>query len=158
MEKIKTLLNDRDRRREIILYLVFGVLTTVVNLLVYGGLILAVEPKRVLFEYILWFQTPLYWYSVASVIAWVAAVTFAYVGNKLYVFRSRNLSRRELVQEVLSFFGARVLSLLLFDLAGLSLLIQAFNMDEFLAKLIMNILVIIFNYFASKLVIFKKKA
>ncbi len=158
MEKIKTLFNDKERRREIILYLVFGVLTTIVNLLVYGGLILAVQPKRILAEYILWFRTPLYWYSVASVIAWIAAVSFAYVGNKLYVFRSRNLTRRELIQEVLSFFGARVLSLLLFDLAGLSLLIQVFSMNEFIAKLIMNVLVIIFNYVASKLVIFKKKA
>ncbi len=158
MEKIKALLNDKERRREILLYLVFGVLTTIVNLLVYGGLILAVQPKRILTEYILWFHTPLYWYSVASIIAWIVAVTFAYVGNKLYVFRSRNLTRRELIQEVLSFFGARVLSLLLFDLAGLSLLIQVFYMDEFIAKLIMNILVIIFNYVASKLVIFKKKA
>ena len=158
MDKIRNLLNDRERRREIILYLVFGVLTTVVNLLVYGGLILAVQPKHILTQYILWFHTPLYWYSVASVIAWVAAVTFAYVGNKLYVFRSRNLARRELVQEILSFFGARVLSLLLFDLAGLSLLIQVFGMNEFIAKLIMNVLVIIFNYAASKLVIFRKKA
>jgi putative flippase GtrA len=157
MEKIRTLLNDKERRREIILYLVFGVLTTVVNLLVYG-LILWVQPKRVLFEYILWFHTPLYWYYVASIIAWIIAVAFAYIGNKLYVFRSRNLTRRELTQEILSFFGARVLSLLLFDLAGLSLLIQVFAMNEFIAKLIMNVLVIIFNYVASKLVIFKKKA
>jgi putative flippase GtrA len=158
MEKIRTLLNDKERRREIILYLVFGVLTTLVNLLVYGGLILAVQPKHVLFEYILWFHAPLYWYYVASIIAWIVAVAFAYIGNKLYVFRSRNLTRKELTQEILSFFGARVLSLLLFDLAGLSLLIQVFAMNEFIAKLIMNVLVVIFNYVASKLVIFKKKA
>ena len=158
MEKIKMLMNDKARRREIILYLVFGVLTTVVNLLVYGGLILAVPPKHVLLKSILWLQTPLYWYYITSILAWIAAVTFAYVGNKLFVFKSRNLARRELTKEALSFFGARVLSLVLFDLAGLSLLIQVFAMDEFIAKLIMNMLVIIFNYVASKRVIFKQKA
>jgi len=158
MEKIKTLLNDKARRREIILYLVFGVLTTIMNLLVYGGLILAVPPQYMLLKSILWFQTPLYWFYVASIIAWVIAVTFAYVGNKLFVFQSTDLSRKELTREVLSFFGARVLSLLLFDLAGLSLCIQVFTMNEFTAKLLMNVLVIIFNYVASKMVIFKKKA
>ena len=158
MEKFKNLLSDKTRRREIMLYLVFGVLTTLVNLLVYGGLVLAVQSQYVLSEYILWFHTPFYWYYVASVIAWIAAVAFAYGSNKLFVFQSRNLSRRELAQEVSSFFGARVLSLLLFDLMGLSLCIQGFGMNEFIAKLVMNVLVVIFNYVASKLVIFKKKA
>ena len=158
MEKMKALLNDRARRREIMLYLVFGILTTLVNLLVYGGLILLVPPKQVLAARILWFSAPLYWLYIASVSAWVVAVSFAYVGNKLFVFKSKGLARRQLVQEALSFFGARVLSLLLFDLAGLSLLIEVFGMNEFAAKVVMNILVILFNYFASKLVIFKKKA
>ena len=157
MEKIKPLLNDRKRLREIILYLVFGMLTTLVNLLVYGGLVLAVQSQYILSQYILWFRTPLYWYYVASTIAWIVAVIFAYVGNKLFVFKSRNLPRRALTQEALSFFGARVLSLLLFDLMGLSLCIQVLGLNDFIAKLFMNVLVVIFNYAASKLVIFKKK-
>ena len=157
MEAFKSLMNDKERRREIILYLVFGILTTVVNLLVYGGLILVVPPRQVLSEAVLWFHVPVYWYYIASVLAWIAAVTFAYVGNKLYVFRTRNLGRYELLKEIASFFGARVLSLLLFDLAGLALCIQVLDMNEFIAKLAMNVLVVIFNYAASKLVIFKKK-
>ncbi len=157
MEAFKSLMNDKERRREIILYLVFGILTTGVNLLVYGGLILVVPPRQVLWESVLWFHVPVYWYYIASVLAWIAAVTFAYVGNKLYVFRTRNLERYELLKEIASFFGARVLSLLLFDLAGLALCIQVLDMNEFIAKLAMNVLVVIFNYVASKLVIFKKK-
>lgn len=158
MEKLKALLNDRARRREIVLYLLFGGLTTLVNLLVYSLLILLVDPQRVLSPSILWVQTPVKWYHIASVIAWIAAVSFAYGSNKLYVFQSRNLTRRELLKEISSFFGARVVSLLLFDLAGLSLCIDVFGMNEYIAKFVMNVLVIIFNYVASKLVVFKKRA
>ncbi len=157
MNAFKSIMNDKERRREIILYLVFGILTTLVNLLVYGGLILIVPPRQILSEYVLGFHAPVYWYNIASTIAWIVAVTFAYVGNKLYVFRTRNLQRYELLREIASFFGARVLSLLLFDLAGLSMCVELFHMNEFIAKLAMNVLVVIFNYVASKLVIFKKK-
>mgnify|MGYP000923009291 CR=1 FL=1 len=157
MEKLKGLMGDKARRREILLYLVFGGLTTLVNLLVYGVLLLIIQPQQVLSQTILGIPEPLKWYQAASAIAWIAAVTFAYISNKLYVFQSRNLSRRELIQEVSSFFGARMMSLLLFDLAGLSLCVQALHMNEFIAKVAMNVLVIVFNYVASKLVIFKKK-
>jgi putative flippase GtrA len=157
MEKIKTLMSDKARMREIILYLVFGVLTTVVNLAVYGGLVLLIPSQRILAQQILFIPTHLYWYQVASVIAWLAAVAFAYAGNKIFVFKSRHLSRWELVMEATSFFGARALSLLLFDLAGLSLCVQVFHMGDFTAKLLMNVLVVVFNYVASKLVIFRKK-
>lgn len=157
MEKLKGLMGNKARRREILLYLVFGGLTTLVNLLVYGVLLLIIQPQQVLSQTILGIPEPLKWYQAASAIAWIAAVTFAYISNKLYVFQSRNLSRRELIQEVSSFFGARMMSLLLFDLAGLSLCVQALHMNEFIAKVAMNVLVIVFNYVASKLVIFKKK-
>ena len=157
MNAFKSLMNDKERRREIILYLIVGILTTIVNLIVYGGRILALPPKHILSQAVLWFHVPVYWYYIASIIAWVMAVAFAYVGNKLYVFRSRGLSKIEQLREIASFFGARVMSLLLFDLAGLSLCIQLLGINEFLSKLIMNVMVIIFNYVASKLVIFKKK-
>ncbi len=164
MEKIKTLLNDKERRREIILYLVFGALTTAVNMLAFSGLILVIPSKRLVIEWILGLNIPIFWYQIANVLAWIVAVSFAYAGNKLFVFKSRNLSRREFVQEALSFFGARVLSLLLFDLAGMSLCVYIFHIEESnfwgftIAKFSMNVLVVIFNYVASKLVIFKKKA
>ncbi len=157
MEKIKNLMNDKARMREIILYLVFGVLTTAVNLAVYAGLVLLIPSQRILAQQILFIPARLYWYQAASAIAWVVAVTFAYAGNKIFVFKSRHLSRWELVMEATSFFGARVLSLLIFDLAGLSLCVQVFHMGDFTAKLLMNVLVVIFNYIASKLVIFRRK-
>ena len=156
MEKIKTLLNDKARRREIILYLVFGVLTTLVNLAAYYLLTVAVASDAIVVENV--FGMPIYWFQVASVLSWIVAVSFAYAGNKLFVFQSRNLPRKALYQEITSFFGARVLSLVLFDVAGMSLCVRVLRMNDFLAKLLMNVLVIIFNYVASKLVIFKKKA
>ena len=157
MSTFNNMMNDKARRREIVLYLIIGILTTLVNLLVFGVFTLVYPSGKVLLPTILWFNTPLYWYYIASILAWIAAVVFAYAGNKLYVFQTRNLSRNALLKEITSFFGARVLSLLIFDLAGLSLCIQVFGMKDFTAKLVMNVLVIIFNYMASKLVIFKKK-
>lgn len=157
MEKIKALFNDKARMREVILYLVFGALTTLVNLAVYGGLVLAVPSSQVLLGTGAKGSLSIYWYQVASVIAWIAAVSFAYGTNKVFVFQSRHLHGLALLKEAAAFFGARVLSLLLFDLAGLTLCVQAFHMGDFAAKLLMNVLVIIFNYVASKLVIFRKK-
>ncbi len=156
MEKIRTLLNDKARRREIILYLVFGVLTTLVNLVAYYLLTAAVAPDVLVAEKVI--GLPIYWFQVASVLSWIVAVSFAYAGNKLFVFQSRHLSRGALAREISSFFGARVLSLVLFDVAGMSLFVRVLRMDDFMAKLLMNVLVVIFNYVASKLVIFKKKA
>ena len=154
MEKIQSLLGDKARRREMILSLIFGIFTTVVNLAVYHLLTVAVAADTVILAGT---PVPVYWFQVASVLAWIAAVSFAYVGNKLFVFQSRNLSRTALWKEAASFFGARVLSLILFDLALMSFCVRVLDMNDFLAKLLMNVLVVIFNYVASKLVIFKKK-
>lgn len=127
-----------QKNKEVILYLVFGVLTTVVNYVVYA---LCRELLRL----------PL---LLANSIAWVLAVLFAFATNRKYVFSSKNDS---ILKELGLFVGARVLSFLLFDQLTLYIMVQFLGINEYIAKLIANVFVIVFNYVASKLVIFKQK-
>lgn len=150
MQKLKTLFM---KYREGILYIIFGGLTTLVNFIVLKLCNVAMGEHL---------------YLVSNVIAWVAAVIFAYITNKLFVFESKSMAPRVLVREILSFAGARVLSLGIEE-AGLWLLVDLCHMDGIswtvlgfdlggimIAKLILAVVVVILNYVFSKLFIFKK--
>lgn len=117
-----------------------GILTTIVNIGVYYSLT----------------KTELLNYQVATIMAWVVSVLFAYVTNKKFVFVSKTTSYKELQREISSFFVFRLLSLGI-DFISMMLLIEIFHMDDFLAKLLANVIVIVFNYIASKQLIFKKQ-
>jgi len=132
-EFIKRFLN-----KETISYVFFGAVTTAVNYLVYYGC-LALEIN----------------YLVANVIAWVIAVIVAFITNKLYVFHSRDLSRKTLLHEAVLFAGARVASLLLEE-GFLALTVEAMGANKKLMKLVAAVFVVIINYFFSKLIIFRK--
>lgn len=150
---------------EMITYLFFGVMTTVVNFAVFfvadkilGG--------KALFSFSLFsnaFNVTLE--DVSTLIAWLFAVIFAYVTNKFLVFQSKDRSFKVVCRELLSFFGARILSFIVFESLGFMLLrnilinIGAFsneNVSMWIAKIVMAVAVVIFNYIVSKLVIFKK--
>lgn len=135
MNKFKELF---QKNKEVILYLVFGVLTTLVNYVVYA-----------LCRELL--QLPL---LLANSIAWVLAVLFAFATNRKYVFTSED---ENILKELGLFVGARVLSFLLFDQLTLYLMVKVLGINEYIAKLIANVFVIVFNYVASKLLIFKNK-
>ena len=137
LEKIKALFY---RYYDILVYLVFGVLTTVVNYIVY------------LPCYNLLGLTS----SVSNVIAWAAAVAFAYVTNKPFVFRSHDWSAKTVVPELARFIGTRLGS------GGLETLILLVAVDWLgmngnVWKLITSVLVVIINYIGSKLLVFRKK-
>ncbi len=148
MKRLKALF---QKYREIILYLVFGGLTTLVNFVVYflctSGLSLS--------------------WSVSNVAAWVLAVLFAYVTNRIWVFQSKTKGASALLREFLSFVLCRLLSLG-FDMAIMFLCIDLLHWDtfkaaglpmgEFGAKLLAQIVVIIANYIFSKLIIFRHKS
>ena len=129
--------------REVLLYLIFGGLTTAVNYAV------------------LWLVHDLCGLTaldglVANAIAWVAAVIFAFVTNKLLVFGSKETDSATMTKETISFFSARLFSLGVEELVlyiGVTLL--GFNL--YLVKLFASVLVIILNYVFSKLFIFRKK-
>lgn len=126
--------------KETITYVIFGGLTTVVNYAIYYLFykFTAIDP------------------IIYNIIAWVAAVIFAFITNKLFVFESKSFAPKLLFQEFMSFIGARLLSLL-FETGFLALTVKVFHMNELLAKIIAAVFVVIFNYFASKFFIFKKK-
>ena len=149
MDKLKKILLER---REEISYLIFGVLTTVINYITFLILtvILGEEPFTVM---------------IINIIAWVAAVAFAYVTNKLFVFESKSWEFDILKREIPAFLGARIASFLLEE-AGLYIAAYWMRMGTItifgiggllIAKIFLNILVVIVNYFFSKFLIFKKK-
>jgi len=135
---------------ETILYLIFGVLTTVVNYIVFWlALRLLGEDGALL----------------ANVIAFVAAVIFAYVTNKLFVFDSKSWVWTVLCREIPIFIGGRLFSFGLEEL-GLWLCVDVLAAGEYalfgingvlIAKAALNVLVIVVNYILSKFLIFRKK-
>lgn len=134
--------------KEVVSYLFFGVMTTVVNFIAFG----LCEGKM--------------HYLVANAVAWVAAVVFAFVTNKLFVFDSKSWKPNVLFKEAVSFTGARLLTLGIEEI-GMWGLIDLLHLDkaftlpfisgEMVVKIIISIVVVILNYFFSKLIIFKKK-
>ena len=124
--------------KESLLYLFFGGLTTLVNIITFMIL-------RKL-------NIDLY---VSNVGAWILAVLFAYITNKLYVFESKGKGFINTMKECISFFGFRVLSLLI-DMGIIYLMIDLCNINELLSKIVSNVVVIVVNYFFSKIFIFKK--
>lgn len=130
-------MNKSSKKNELILYLLFGGLTTLVNIATY---FLAADIAGID-------------YKLATTISWLAAVLFAYVTNKIYVFKSKGFH----VKELLTFIVSRLLSYLL-DIGTMVLLIEVARMDDLLAKIAANVLVVIFNYVASKYFIFVNRS
>lgn len=122
--------------KQIVLYLVFGGLTTLVNLVSFYLLtVLSVST------------------AFATVIAWILAVLFAFFTNKIYVFESND---KGILKEITAFFGCRAFSGV-FDLAVMILFVDFLKFPSMYIKILSNIAVIIMNYFFSKLLVFNKK-
>lgn len=126
--------------RETISYVVFGVLTTVVNLVTYNACA----------DWLGWNT------ALSTTVAWVTAVIFAYVVNKLFVFHSHTTGRADFLREMGMFFGARALTYVI-DLLGMMLLVDVLHWHGGLSKILTNILVLVLNYVFSKVFIFRKK-
>ena len=139
--------------REVINYLIFGLLTTAVSILSFQ-----------LFGYLLGEDA----YLVNNILSWIISVSFAFVTNKLWVFESKEWSFLVLKSEITGFLAARLFSLLVEEL-GLFLLIGLLNVGKLdfeilgflitgtlIAKVVMQIIVVLLNYFFSKFLIFKK--
>ncbi|MBR6186198.1 MAG: GtrA family protein [Clostridia bacterium] len=152
MENVKTLLKDKSRMREMALYIVFGLLTTAVNYAVYFAVtrLLGIRNMEQGSAHYKWVA------NAGNITGWIASVLFAFFTNKKYVFKSETDIKTGAWREFWLFVSARIASLALFD-AGLFNLLLMLGMNADWDKLLMNGLVIVFNYFASKLVIFKKK-
>lgn len=134
----KPLVNLYYDYREVWLYLFFGALTVLVNIVSYKLInITGIN------------------YMISNVIAWIIAVVFAYVTNKLYVFDSVTDTKKAFLKEMISFFVARLLSLGI-DVLIMYIGVTLIGINDILTKVIANIVVIIANYVMSKLFIFKR--
>jgi len=136
VEKIRALIK---KHWDILVYLFFGGLTTVVNYVVYLPChnLLGISA------------------TVSNVIAWVVAVAFAFVTNKPFVFKSYDWSAKTVIPELTKFVGCRVASGVL-ETALLWLMVDVILISENIAKIPVAVLTVVINYIASKLLIFKK--
>jgi len=161
-----------SKHREVLLYLVFGVLTTFVGWGVYYAVLLG---GRAIFEIPVDEVTGTRYvvlYTAAQIIQWVCAVLFAFFTNRAWVFTEADRSAR-MSKQLVTFAGGRVVTLGLdyvitfgFTL-GLGVLLptwtaaevlgRTLNLCEILSKLVAAVVVIICNYIISKLFVFKKE-
>lgn len=128
------------KHREIIAYLIVGVLTTLVSWVVYA-LLRAVmdmnDPLQV---------------QIAVIARWVAGVLFAYFTNRKYVFQSRD---PKMLAEFLKFVGSRVTTLLA-DMFIMWLMVSVLGINDWIATLSSTVIVVVLNYIFSKLLVFRK--
>ncbi len=137
IDKIKQLM---IKYKGFIFYAVFGVLTTIINIVTYAlcykKLGIANAPS--------------------TVIAWLLAVLFAFITNKLWVFDSKSMDGKTVISELIKFMLARLAT------GGVDFLIMVIGVDvmhgpEIILKAVSNVIVIILNYILSRLIVFKKK-
>lgn len=127
-----------NNRKEIISYLIFGVLTTVVNIATFA---IVYDIMRLD-------------YKIATTIAWIISVLFAFITNKHFVYNSKSINAKIVIREFVSFIIFRILSYVI-DLVMMIIMIDGYNMNSIYAKVIANIFVVVINYFASKFFIFR---
>nr|WP_144364164.1 GtrA family protein [Lacrimispora amygdalina] len=123
-----------------ILYLFFGICTTIVNIITYY-----------LSAHILSLSVIL-----STCLAWLVSVIFAYITNKWWVFESKSLRLKAVIQEFLSFTGCRLFTGAC-DLLIMLIFVDSLGMDDLFVKIASNILVVVLNYIFSKMIIFKRK-
>ena len=123
---------------DILSYLVFGVLTTAVNYVVYLPCYNLLGLSA----------------AVSNAIAWVAAVAFAYLTNKPFVFKSHDWSLGTVIPELTKFLGCRLGSGFA-ETAILFVTVDLLGWNGNLSKLLTSVLVVILNYAASKLLVFR---
>lgn len=127
-------------KKEIILYLIFGVLTTVVSLLTYYLCTITFLNPNNAVEI-----------QIANIISWITCVTFAFFTNRKYVFESKENIKKEAIK----FYISR-LSALLIDVVMIFVFVSVLKINDKIIKLVNQVIIIVFNYIASKLFVFKK--
>jgi putative flippase GtrA len=126
---------------EIINYLIVGVLTTVVSLSTYYLCVVTILDPHIAWQL-----------QAANLISWICAVAFAYVTNRIFVFKSNNMN---IFKEICSFTSSRVVTLLM-DMFIMFMIVTVFNGNDKIGKLVTQVVVTIGNYILSKLFVFKE--
>lgn len=143
MEKIKELINSIIKKfmtKEVILYVVFGVFTTIVNVATFYVLTTFCHIEE----------------NISNVIAIILAVIFAYITNRKLVFNSTASNAKQIFIEMFKFFSARFFTMLV-EFFGFMLLFNVLHIPNLISKLTITVLVIVLNFFLSKFFAFKNK-
>ena len=130
------------KNKEVINYLIFGILTTLINLITYFLLTNTFLDVNKVLEL-----------QCANVISWVVAVVFAYFTNRKYVFESSNTNK---FKEIVNFFAARIVTLVM-DMGIMYFGVNLLNLNDGICKIVSQVVVIVSNYIFSKLFVFRKK-
>ena len=139
MELINKIIYIYKKNKEVVNYLVFGCLTTILNLMVYFILTFTLLDVSNSFEL-----------QIANVISWLMAVVFAYVTNRKFVFNSQNQNKKK---ELFNFFIARLVTLFI-DMVIMYFGVNILLFSDKLIKVISQIIVIVSNYILSKIFVF----
>ena len=137
---MKRMIELLKKYKSFVAYAVFGVFTTIVNIVTYNVCYYNFEISN----------------TLSNIVAWVLAVTFAYLTNKVWVFDSKSWDWQILRKEVPAFISCRLATGVM-DLIIMFVCVDILGWHAMLMKLLSNVLVIILNYVFSKLVIFKKR-
>lgn len=130
------------KHKEIINYLIFGILTTIVSLLTYYFLVLTIlNPNK-----------PIQ-LQIANITSWIFAVTFAYITNRKYVFTSKNTN---IIKEATQFCSSRLTTLFI-DMLLMFVFVSKLHFNDKIIKIVIQIIITILNYIISKLLVFKKE-
>lgn len=124
---------------EIINYLIMGVLTTLVSIVSYFMLAKVFGIN----------------YLISNIISWIISVAFAYVTNKIFVFKNEVKEKKQVLIQIYQFVKYRLLSLII-DILLMYIFVELIKMDDMIAKVINQVIVIVLNYVFSKLFVFKK--
>ncbi len=137
MKKLKELIK---KNREIIVYLIVGLLTTVVSFLSYYFCTNTfLNPKDAI------------QLQIANIISWICAVTFAYFTNRIFVFRSKNENK---LHEAFLFYSSRIITLLM-DMGIMWFMVTLLGCNDLIAKIVVQVVVTVGNYIISKFFVFK---
>ena len=132
----------KEQYREIIRYLVVGLLTTIVSLVTYYTCVLFFLNPQSALEL-----------QMANICSWIVAVTFAYVTNRVFVFKSK---RKDWLQEAMVFYSSRIITLFI-DMIIMFLMVTLCGFNDKVAKLMVQVVVTVANYIFSKLFVFRTK-
>ena len=141
IKKIKKLYN---KYKEIVNYLIIGVLTTIVSLVSFYLIRIFVFTSDSQIDI-----------QLANVISWILAVLFAFVTNKKYVFESKSTGYQKFL-EMIKFYVSRLTTLGV-EMFVMWLLTSPLKVDDMISKIIVQFIIVILNYVFSKLFVFKKK-
>lgn len=136
---LNKLLELYKKYKEIINYLIFGVLTTVVSIGTY-----ALFTKLFSINYL-----------VSNILSWILAVLFAFITNKLFVFESKSKDKKQVTKEMINFFFFRIISLGI-EMIIMYTFVDLLSINDLITKVIAQIIVVLSNYIFSKVFVFKK--